>query len=535
MKLNLTLLLLFLLAPQSKSAFGQRLDASGEGLPEFALRHKAIETLEEYSSLAGMRGANKAAQFQDFFSSSAKILVDILPSPRFGEIVSVEEYVDIKNFWHGTSGVTSTCRPVRFLPKLDASLFRLEFIKTCGGRTVELGQGEEKRKWSYREDNLNLIMTLRWDGKTMTIEGIEQEGKPLLFSYSWLQVTEGEKPIPSIEWEVTKGTIIRKSATAQLVKHKKDSVPQLDLTTGDTFWEHTLSSSPTDTTATGTPPSTKQTRESFSPTTFKAQRSKHHLRFVLTPFTRQNMESDVADNTPFQLNTTQISLTYGREFIDMKDWEASWFFGAFFNWSNASIAGANWSINQPSVDPAGTEYVRHTALDQWNEEVQVRAVGVALGARGTKRFSLKNNTYPKWGVSAEIGCALGLTSWGNSVSSAELSHSGTFPSLFNVTMDRAGLLDFGPQQGEGTSHWSGQSSASLTGSLSILHRCSKKGMQVVLGWSWLNAARGIAQDDTEIIQGTANLGSLVRNGSRVQSRGRGPFIGFQFPLTCKSK
>ena len=167
--------------------------------------------------------------------------------------------------------------------------------------------------------------------------------------------------------------------------------------------------------------------------------------------------------------------------------------------------------------------------------MQVRAVGVALGARGTKRFSLKNNTYPKWGVSAEIGCALGLTSWGNSVSSAELSHSGTFPSLFNVTMDRAGLLDFGPQQGEGTSHWSGQSSASLTGSLSILHRCSKKGMQVVLGWSWLNAARGIAQDDTEIIQGTANLGSLVRNGSRVQSRGRGPFIGFQFPLTCKSK
>ena len=102
-------------------------------------------------------------------------------------------------------------------------------------------------------------------------------------------------------------------------------------------------------------------------------------------------------------------------------------------------------------------------------------------------------------------------------------------------MDRDELLDFGPHQGEGTSNWSGQSSTSFTGSLSILHRCSRKGMQLVLGYSWFNAAKGIAEDDSDIIQGTARLGSLVRSASRVQSRGRGPFIGFQFPLTCKSK
>lgn len=499
------------------------------------LKLEAIRTLQRFSELAGKPGPDQTALFRELFTADTKIVVDFPASPAFGDRVSLNEYLRWRILFHGTKyPISARCTPVRFVEPINGSIPSLLFQKDCGGRTE--GLGTPPQYWTITTKELLIMDFVRVDG-ALLISGIRTPESTPFLPVELTRVMANGEPLDTASWTPEGDWWISlpgKSKTDRLLR----PVPprkalNIRLEQSDALWEHALGN------LNNANPMTLERdkeltseqmdtlRKTFGPNTFDTKRSRNHIQFrrgwhslrLSSSLTEESINASLASWT----------ILYGRELVDTKYWEVGVDAGVFLGRCGSDIQNLQWSLTRNTTDPAGTRYDRTTAVDKWNESLDASANGLTFMVHGTRRFQSSTSNFPDWAFSIEFGLVMGVSGSGESTASADLEHSGTFPSLFNVQIDRPGILDFGHHEASGMTSWSGHRSAAAQLNMTLTHRLDRRGTQCMIGLSNQSAAIFYPEmTESSTITGTNTLGSLLRTADT--ERGWGPFVSLQFPL-----
>lgn len=499
------------------------------------LKLNAILALDRFSGLAGKPGIDPTALFMACFTSDAQVVVDFPASPAFGNRVPLKEYVAWRTLFHGKEyPISARCIPIQFLAPAEGCSISLLFQKNCGGRTEFLGSPSQR--WTIATEQTLVMDFIENDGDIL-ISGIRP---PSGISFSPAELTRvnfNGLPLDTTAWDLDDSawtTIPGRSKTDRLLQPIAfaRTTPSIRLAEDSTLWEHTLGkrSPGTPLTIDASSPLSKSQldslRQTFAPNSYSIKRSKSHIQLRLQ-WPTADLTSPLTDRE-MQASISSWILLYGLEFVDTKHWEVDLAFGIFRGHCQVEAQNLEWSVTRTDTDPAGTPYQRTTQISSWNESLTASSTGLVLMARGTRRFHCGHSTFPNWALSIEVGYMAGYGN-GESTASTKLSHSGTFPTLFNVHIDRAGILDFGEHSASGNTNWSGHVGGAALYNLGLTHRLDRKGTQVTLGWC--SQTPTIFLPPTSVAtttEGTNTLGSLIR--SSKSQRGWGAFLSLQFPL-----
>lgn len=180
-------------------------------------------------------------------------------------------------------------------------------------------------------------------------------------------------------------------------------------------------------------------------------------------------------------------------------WDVNFGIGAFntqFEYTAQQI-----TFDEASVDPDGFQYIRETAASDWGESIKENAVFAELSTMGL--WAVSGESTKLW-LGVQGGYSVGMWSKVLTNSEAQVFHQGYYPELYGITIDEAGIYDFGSHNGSGTGQhqWKGSGQINLSGLI---------GVQVHPAWmvvgkiGGVRATRRAGDDELRYMDGTNTL------------------------------
>jgi len=160
------------------------------------------------------------------------------------------------------------------------------------------------------------------------------------------------------------------------------------------------------------------------------------------------------------------------------------------------------TFDEASVDPDGFQYIRETAASDWGESIGENAVFAELSTMGL--WAVSGESRSKLWLGVQGGYSVGMWSKVLTNSEAQVFHQGYYPELYGITIDEAGIYDFGSHNGSGTGQhqWKGSGQINLSGLI---------GVQVHPAWmvvgkiGGVRATRRAGDDELRYMDGTNTL------------------------------
>ena len=190
------------------------------------------------------------------------------------------------------------------------------------------------------------------------------------------------------------------------------------------------------------------------------------------------------------------------------------------------------AIDEGSVDPDGFEYIRQTTARDWVESISEKAVFTELSTSAL--WAVSGEPTRKLWLGAQAGYSVGFWSQVQTISEAQVFHQGYYPNLYGITIDEAGIYDFGSHNGSGSGQhqWKGGAQINVSGVFGI--QVNPK-LMVVGKVGGVRVTRRAGEDELKYMDGTNTLNAASQQLQSLSLNGMAFSIGLRKRITGGDK
>lgn len=221
---------------------------------------------------------------------------------------------------------------------------------------------------------------------------------------------------------------------------------------------------------------------------------------------------------------------YSVQQSDQRIWDVK--FGIGISNDHFEFTAQQVAFEESSVDPDGFQYIRQTRASGWLELINEKAIFAEFSTLGL--WAISDESRPKFWLGVQGGYSVGMWSQVMTNSEAQIFHQGYYPTLYGITIDEAGIYDFGSHNGSGTGQhqWKGSGQINLSGLI---------GVQVHPAWmvvgkiGGVRATRRAGDDELRYMDGTNTLNAASQQVQSLAINGMAFSIGLRKRITGQDK
>ena len=186
------------------------------------------------------------------------------------------------------------------------------------------------------------------------------------------------------------------------------------------------------------------------------------------------------------------------------------------------------AIDEGSVDPDGFEYIRQTTARDWVESISEKAVFTELSTSAL--WAVSGEPTRKLWLGAQAGYSVGFWSQVQTISEAQVFHQGYYPNLYGITIDEAGIYDFGSHNGSGSGQhqWKGGAQINVSGVFGIQ---VNPALMIVGKVGGVRVTRRAGDDELRYMDGTNTLNAASQQLQSLSLNGMAFSIGLRKRIT----
>ena len=221
---------------------------------------------------------------------------------------------------------------------------------------------------------------------------------------------------------------------------------------------------------------------------------------------------------------------YSVQQSDQRIWDVK--FGIGVSNDQFEFTAQQVAFEESSVDPDGFQYIRQTRASGWLELINEKAIFAEFSTLGL--WAISDESRPKIWLGAQGGYSVGMWSQVLTNSEAQIFHQGYYPTLYGITIDEAGIYDFGSHNGSGTGQYQWKSSG-------LINLSGVIGVQVHPAWmvvgkvGGMRVTRRAGDDELRYMDGTNTLNAASQQVQSLAINGMAFSIGLRKRITGQDK
>ena len=195
---------------------------------------------------------------------------------------------------------------------------------------------------------------------------------------------------------------------------------------------------------------------------------------------------------------------------------------------NSNTAAQQIAFDEASVDPDGFQYIRQTNASDWSESISEKAVFAELSTLGL--WAVSGEPKRTFWLGVQGGYSVGVWSQVQTNSEAQVFHQGYYPALYGITIDEAGIYDFGSHNGSGSGQhqWKGSGQINVSGVIGLQ---VNPGLMLVGKVGGVRATRRAGDDELGYMDGTNTLNAASQQLQSLSLNGMAFSIGLRKRIT----